>query len=53
MRTVVQRYAETNVLFLKDLGKSFDRMTQRGAVYTGGKYDALLSGREKEKLQRF
>ena len=53
MRSVIAKYAEQNLTYLKDVGKTYDRVTQLGGVYTGGKYDSLLSGREKEKLGSF
>ena len=37
----VQKYAAERLTFLKDLDKSFYRITQVGAQYTGGKYAAL------------
>ena len=46
----VQKYAAERLTFLKDLDKSFYRITQVGAQYTGGKYAALLDNKPVKKL---
>ena len=43
-RIWVQKYGQERLTYLKDLSKTFYRITQVGAQYTGGKYAALLEG---------
>lgn len=47
----VQKYSTERLTFIKDLSKTFYRLTQLGAQYTGGKYAALLDNREIAKLE--
>jgi len=49
-RIWVARYGQERLLYLKDLSKTFYRITEVGASYTGGKYAALLEGRAPPKL---
>lgn len=46
----VQKYSVERLTYIKDLTKTFYRLTQLGAQYTGGKYAALLDNREIAKL---
>ena len=46
----LKKYAAERLTFLKDLNKTFYRITEVGAQYTGGKYAALLEGRGPTKL---
>ena len=50
MRVWVQKYAQERTTYLKDLSKTFYRVTAVGAQYTGGKYAALLDNRPERKL---
>ena len=47
----VQKYGQERLTYLKDLSKTFYRITQVGAQYTGGKYAALLDNRGPDKLE--
>lgn len=49
-QTWLNKYASSNLNYLKDLGISFNSLTQLGAVYTGGKYENLLKGRPRKSL---
>ena len=49
-RVWVQKYAQERTTYLKDLSKTFYRVTAVGAQYTGGKYAALLDNRPERKL---
>jgi catalase (peroxidase I) len=50
-RIWVQKYGQERLTYLKDLSKTFYRITQVGAQYTGGKYAALLDNRGPDKLE--
>mmetsp|Transcript_23133 Transcript_23133/g.72394 ORF Transcript_23133/g.72394 Transcript_23133/m.72394 type:complete len:417 (-) Transcript_23133:23-1273(-) len=47
----VKKYADERLTFLKDLSKTFYRITQVGAQYTGGKYAALLDNKAVKALE--
>jgi hypothetical protein len=49
-QTWVQKYASTNLSFIKDLSVSYNSLTQLGAVYTGGKYENLLKNKPRKSL---
>ena len=46
----VNKYSTERLTYLKDLSKTFYRITEVGAQYTGGKYAALLDNRAPKKL---
>jgi len=46
----VNKYSTERLTYLKDLAKTFYRITEVGAEYTGGKYAALLDNRAPKKL---
>merc|ERR1712176_670022 len=46
----LKKYADSNLYYIKDLGTSFNSLTQLGAVYTGGKYENLLKNRPRKSL---
>lgn len=46
----LKKYADSNLYYIKDLSKSFNSITQLGAVYTGGKYENLLQNRPRKSL---
>jgi hypothetical protein len=46
----LKKYADSNIYYVKDLGSSFNAITQLGAVYTGGKYENLLKNRPRKTL---
>merc|ERR1719506_2559088 len=46
----LKKYADSNLYYIKDLGTSFNALTQLGAVYTGGKYENLLKNRPRKSL---
>jgi len=46
----LKKYAGSNIYYVKDLGSSFNSITQLGAVYTGGKYENLLQNRPRKTL---
>merc|ERR1712176_1058414 len=46
----LKKYADSNLYYVKDLGSSFNSVTQLGAVYTGGKYENLLKNRPRKSL---
>lgn len=50
-RIWVQKYAAERLTYLKDLTKTFYRVTSVGAQYTGGKYAALLDNKKPDKLK--
>jgi hypothetical protein len=49
-QTWLQKYASSNLNYVKDLNGSFNAVTQLGAVYTGGKYENLLKNRPRKSL---
>jgi len=49
-QTWLNKYASSNLNYLKDLSASFNAMTQLGAVYTGGKYENLLKNKKRKSL---
>jgi hypothetical protein len=48
--TWLQKYAGSNLSYIKDLGIAYNSLTQLGAVYTGGKYENLLKGKPRKSL---
>ena len=46
----LKKYAESVLYYNKDLGISFNSVTQLGAVYTGGKYENLLKNKPRKTL---
>jgi len=46
----LKKYADSNLYYVKDLSRSFNSITQLGAVYTGGKYENLLQNRPRKSL---
>jgi len=46
----LNKYASSNLSYLKDLGVSFNSVTQLGAEYTGGKYENLLKNKPRKSL---
>lgn len=46
----INKYSTERLTYIKDVSKTFYRITQLGAQYTGGKYAALLDNREIAKL---
>jgi len=46
----LKKYADSNLYYVKDLSRSFNSITQLGAVYTGGKYENLLNNRARKSL---
>ena len=50
VQTWVNKYASSNLNYLKDLSLSFNSITQLGAVYTGGKYENLLKSKPRKSL---
>jgi hypothetical protein len=46
----MKRYSDSNLSYTKDLGVSFNAITQLGAVYTGGKYENLLKKGPRKSL---
>ena len=44
------KYSGSNLSYLKDLGVSFNTITQLGAQYTGGKYESLLKNKKSKSL---
>jgi hypothetical protein len=46
----LNKYASSNLSYLKDLGVSFNSITQLGAEYTGGKYENLLKNKPRKSL---
>ena len=49
-RAWLNKYASSNLSYLKDLGVSFNSVTQLGAEYTGGKYENLLKNKPRKSL---
>lgn len=49
-QTWLQKYAASNLNYVKDLNTAFNSITQLGAVYTGGKYENLLKNRPRKSL---
>jgi hypothetical protein len=49
-QTWLNKYASSNLSYLKDLNIAFNSITQLGAVYTGGKYENLLKNRPRKSL---
>jgi hypothetical protein len=49
-RTWLNKYAGSNLSYLKDLNIAFNSITQLGAVYTGGKYENLLKKGPRKSL---
>jgi hypothetical protein len=49
-QTWLNKYASSNLSYLKDLNIAFNSITQLGAVYTGGKYESLLKNRPRKSL---
>jgi len=49
-QSFLKKYADSNLYYVKDLGTSFNSITQLGAVYTGGKYESLLKNRPRKSL---
>jgi hypothetical protein len=48
-QTWLNKYASSNLSYLKDLNIAFNSITQLGAVYTGGKYESLLNKKGPRK----
>jgi hypothetical protein len=46
----LNKYAGSNLSYLKDLGIAYNAITQLGAQYTGGKYEALLKNKPRKSL---
>jgi hypothetical protein len=46
----LNKYAQSNLAYLKDLNVAFNSVTQLGAEYTGGKYENLLKNRPRKSL---
>ena len=46
----LKKYADSNLYYVKDLSRSFNSITQLGAIYTGGKYENLLNNRARKTL---
>jgi hypothetical protein len=46
----LSKYAGSNLSYLKDLGIAYNAITQLGAQYTGGKYEALLKNKPRKSL---
>ena len=46
----LNKYATSNLSYIKDLGVSFNSLTQLGAEYTGGKYENLLKNKPRKSL---
>eukprot|EP00545_Synedropsis_sp_CCMP1620_P007552 CAMPEP_0119011340 /NCGR_PEP_ID=MMETSP1176-20130426/5608_1 /TAXON_ID=265551 /ORGANISM="Synedropsis recta cf, Strain CCMP1620" /LENGTH=424 /DNA_ID=CAMNT_0006964143 /DNA_START=54 /DNA_END=1328 /DNA_ORIENTATION=+ len=46
----LNKYASSNLTYLKDLGVAFNALTQLGGQYTGGKYEALLKNKPRKSL---
>lgn len=46
----LQKYSSSNLNFLKDLNIAYNSVTQLGAIYTGGKYEALLKNKPRKSL---
>lgn len=49
----LQKYAGSYLSFNKDVSVAYNAITQLGADYTGGKYDALLKNRKRKTLNDF
>lgn len=49
-QTWLQKYAGSNLAFVKDLNASYNSVTQLGAIYTGGKYSDLLQNKKRKSL---
>jgi hypothetical protein len=49
-QTWLQKYASSNLNYVKDLNTAFNSVTQLGAAYTGGKYENLLKNRPRKSL---
>lgn len=49
-QTWLNKYASSNLSYLKDLNIAFNSITQLGAVYTGGKYESLLKKGPRKSL---
>jgi hypothetical protein len=52
-QTWVSKYAQSNLNYQKDLGIAFNSMSQLGAEFTGGKYDALLRDKPRKRLNDY
>jgi hypothetical protein len=50
VQTWLQKYAGSNLSYVKDLTVSYNSLTQLGAVYTGGKYENLLKNKPRKSL---
>jgi hypothetical protein len=48
--TWLNKYAGSNLSYIKDLSISYNSLTQLGAVYTGGKYENLLKNKPRKSL---
>lgn len=48
--SLLQKYATSNINFIKDLSNAFNDITQLGAVFTGGKYENLLKTKQRKSL---
>jgi len=48
--SLMQKYATSNINFVKDLAGAFNAITQLGAVFTGGKYENLLKSKPRKSL---
>ena len=46
----LNKYAGSNLSYLKDLGVAYNSMTQLGAEFTGGKYENLLKNKPRKTL---
>jgi Peroxidase len=46
----LNKYAGSNLSYLKDLAIAFNSVTQLGAQFTGGKYEALLKNKPRKSL---
>lgn len=46
----LNKYAASNLSYLKDLGIAYNAVTQLGAEYTGGKYENLLKNKPRKSL---
>lgn len=46
----LNKYAQSNLIYLKDLNVAFNSLTQLGAEFTGGKYENLLKNKPRKTL---
>eukprot|EP00541_Cyclophora_tenuis_P008794 CAMPEP_0116578424 /NCGR_PEP_ID=MMETSP0397-20121206/21699_1 /TAXON_ID=216820 /ORGANISM="Cyclophora tenuis, Strain ECT3854" /LENGTH=426 /DNA_ID=CAMNT_0004107813 /DNA_START=64 /DNA_END=1344 /DNA_ORIENTATION=+ len=50
LQSWLNKYAGSNLSYLKDLGVAYNAVTQLGAEYTGGKYESLLKNKPRKSL---